>query len=267
MRNNLMKLLITTLVTIQTLIFAACNGGGGGAGGGSSAQATQVKRGPEPRPMILRNENVQSNGTRIIFLHGLSGTYDGYLAPNGIPMYIDFFKRLTDDGYEVLFFNYKDTVPPVFVNGGLEYRRYFESLLDEMIRWSNNNYGIPKKWIIGGWSLGGLHSMMALALRPNFFEGGFGVLPVVKIEAVNEFRMVQAPHFNPLNEIETLKNERIMLAWGNRDDRVDYRLTIQLKDELIQAGSTSVQGIEYPGLDHSAGVETIADAEQFIRSL
>lgn len=257
------------LTILALAILSGCNGGGGSgeSGGGSSSVETRTGLDYSPRPIIVRNESVPSNGTRIIFLHGLSGTYDGYLAPNGIPMYVDFFKRLTDDGYEILFFNYKSTVPSLFTNDGLEYRRYFEALLDEMIRWSNNNHGIPKKWIIGGWSLGGLHTLMALALRPNFFEGGFGVLPVTDIKAVNEFRMVSANHFNPLNEIQTLKNERIMLAWGNRDDRVDYRLTIQLRDELLQAGSTSIQGIEYPGLDHSAGIETIADAEAFIRSL
>jgi predicted esterase len=87
--------------------------------------------------------------------------------------------------------------------------------------------------------------------------GYFAFIPVIDPGALSWFAGLKTPHFNPLQEIPRL-HEKGFLAWGTKDEVVNFRLTEKLYEKL-KAAQAPVTGIAYEGQDHSLNSRMIHD--------
>lgn len=179
--------------------------------------------------------------SRIFLVHGLRSSEKMFAtAP-----YVTLKDGLVNSCNQVVTFSLPYAERYFFEDGGIEYRRIYKEFLDFVISDTDQKYGVTSKMIIGGVSFGGLHAMMGATIEPRFTRF-FGILPVTRIYALDEFKGLNATEFDPFNEVSALATKDGLLQYGTSDYRVDYRLTVELASNIGQ----SVQTIERIGETH-----------------
>lgn len=221
----------------------------------------------EPVPPLVFNTSYTryealnvSNGKRVYLIHGFRGDRSAYEHP----VFKPFVDDLTASGYEVITFDIPYTFPDYFNHdGGASYRAKYEEQLRTIEAQVNTDHGLLTN-IIGGFSFGGLHSMMGMSIASDLFVGYFAILPVVHMDALVEMQGTVAPLFNPMNELATLEQYPGLISWGTNDLRVNYQYSIDLVAMLNPA---NVTGIEYVGLDHTTNSQVVQDTLDWINNL
>jgi alpha-beta hydrolase superfamily lysophospholipase len=199
-----------------------------------------------------------SNGKRAYLIHG-SISYDRSQWEH--PAFRPFIDGLLNQGYEVVTFDRPDLRREYFIDGGAEYRQGFEAQLRAIYADAELNHGHMNS-ITGGFSLGGLHSMMAAVDCADLFPAYFAILPVVRLDALSELKGLNFEHFNPELLVSDLQNVNGLISWGTRDYRVDWTLSRTLSSQLPH-----VTAIEYNGLDHTTSPLVVADTLIWIHGL
>jgi hypothetical protein len=146
-----------------------------------------------------------------------------------------------------------------FIDGLLN--QGFEAQLRAIYADAELNHGHMNS-ITGGFSLGGLHSMMAAVDCADLFPAYFAILPVVRLDALSELKGLNFEHFNPELLVSDLQNVNGLISWGTRDYRVDWTLSRTLSSQLPH-----VTAIEYNGLDHTTSPLVVADTLIWIHGL
>lgn len=137
-------------------------------------------------------------------------------------------------GYEVVTYNLPPWKFEYFSrDGGLEYRLSYIQFLKWLLREFETEKG-PLPQIAGGISFGGLHAMMAVELLPGEFSAWFGGVPVVDYTALSELAGGSSEHFHPAERLDLLAATPGFLHYGEQDERVNYRLTIELIQQISQ---------------------------------
>lgn len=205
------------------------------------------------------SSTVASNGKRVYLIHGFRGNRSAYEQP----VFKPFVEDLNGAGYEVITFDLPYTYPDYFKDGGYNYRAGFESQLRTIEAKVNMDRGAMYN-IVGGFSFGGLHSMMAMSIAPDLFTAYFAILPVVHMDALIEMQGTVAPAFNPLNEVATLEQHSGLITWGTHDLRVNFNYSIELVNLMDQTNLTTH---EYVGLDHTSTPQVVLDTLTWVQSL
>jgi alpha-beta hydrolase superfamily lysophospholipase len=203
---------------------------------------------------------IASNGKRVYLIHG-SLKYSR--AQWEHPVFKPFVDALTADGFEVITFDLPHFYPEYFHDGGANYRAKFENQLRTIVANVELDHGHLDN-IVGGFSFGGLHSMMAQADMPDVFNAYFAILPVVEMTALTELKGMASSHFNPKNEVAVLETKRGLISWGTQDFRVNYQHSIDLVNLM---DPTNLTAIEYVGLNHNTTPQVVADTLAFVQSL
>lgn len=203
---------------------------------------------------------IASNGKRVYLIHGFRGDRSAYEHP----VFKPFVDDLTASGYEVITFDIPYTYPDYFNHdGGASYRAKYEEQLRTIEAQVNLDHGLLTN-IIGGFSFGGLHSMMGMSIASDLFVGYFAILPVVHMDALVEMQGTVAPLFNPMNELATLEQYPGLISWGTQDFRVNFLYSVDLVNLINPANLTA---IEYVGLDHTTNAQVVADTLAYVQSL
>jgi pimeloyl-ACP methyl ester carboxylesterase len=192
------------------------------------------------------NPSVPQVGKRLIMLHGLHGSHTALLAIHGAAQMMT---DLADHGWQVVLFELPYTQAAWFLDGGVAYRRAYQAKLEQAMTWADTTLGQVTVTVIGGVSFGGLHALMAPSLHPGV-TGYLAVLPVVAVGALTEFAGFSTPAFDPRQDVTRLAAIPGHVEWGTSDTRVDYRLTVELVAQIIQAGG-QVSVREWAGLAHT----------------
>lgn len=135
-------------------------------------------------------------------------------------------------GYEVVTYNQPAWDFKYFsTDSGLAWRNAFDQFLVYMVNKVNAEHGVIPN-ISGGVSFGGLHAMMAMELHPELFDAWFGAVPVTDYTALVELQNGSSTHFNPFLELNILRSKPGFLHYGEQDERVNFRLTIDLINQI-----------------------------------
>lgn len=238
--NNIFKILMFVSVVGLALSLTACSG-----------ELTP--------PLVFKTDYTifQAAGTKRVYLmHGFRSSRHQY----DIEPFKSFVDDLVAQGIEVVTFDTPYAYREYFLmDGGANYRKMYKEQLETIVADVEANYGV-KRSFSGGFSFGGLHAMMANVLLPNKFEAFFAALPVTDISALKEMKNVNAHQFNPL--LEDMSQLTGMVSWGTNDERVNYRLSIDLVNN-----NSNLIGIEYAGLEHESTLQVTGDAANFIGGL
>lgn len=204
---------------------------------------------------------------RIVLFNGTGGSPETYLTPPFDTM----SHALLDHGYQIVMIHIKTTSDEAclrasMADGGIAYAADWKKRVGEMLDAMDLNFGTVSTTVIGGFSLGGLHSLMAVELLPGRFTAWFGYKPVTKLSALSEFSDMDVPYFNPLVDDSALAQTPGYLAWSDDDTRTDANLTIGLYNDL-QAKSAPIEGTDYPGEEHNLSSAAIGDITTWLLTL
>lgn len=208
----------------------------------------------------LYSPTVPSNGKRVYLIHG-SLKYSRVQWEH--PVFKPFVDNLVANGYEVITFDLPHFYSEYFYDGGLNYRAGFQNQLRTIISNVETDHGVMNS-IVGGFSFGGLHAMIAMSDISDIFQAYFAILPVVEMTALTELKGMASTHFNPKHEIAVLETKPGLISWGTLDFRVNYQHSIDLVNLMNPANVTA---IEYVGLDHTTNPQVVADTLTWIQGL
>lgn len=195
-------------------------------------------------------------GQRVFLIHG---GFNGSSQDWDVEPFLTFRLTLQKAGLQLITFDLPHMRDYHMKDGGLDYRVKFTEQLNFIYQKVELDLGSAKETIVGGFSLGGLHSMMAMVLTKDLFSRYFSILPVTDLAWMPEIRF-DVPAFNPFNEVYSLKDFKGYITWGTADERVNFRLTKDLAEKL----NDSVETHEYVGLDHSTTPEVAADTANWV---
>src|SRR5574343_564254 len=158
---------------------------------------------------------------RIYLAHGFGGNKDTYKNEP----FKSWIQDLNLKGYDVVAYNLPSL--DLLKASSFLYRHEFKRTMIILFSNVESSYGhLPS--ITGGVSFGGLHAMMSKILLPNYFDSYFAHLPVTDFTALDELKTFDSTYFNPLNEYKDLIDKNGLIIYGNIDERVNFRLTIDL---------------------------------------
>jgi pimeloyl-ACP methyl ester carboxylesterase len=204
-----------------------------------------------------------SNGKRAYLIHG-SISYDRSQWEHSA--FRPFIDGLLNQGYEVVTFDRPTIHREYFIDGGLEYREGFENQLRTIYADAELNHGSMTS-ITGGFSLGGLHSMIAAVDCADLFTAYFAILPVVRMDALSELQGMPLGFFNPQIHAIELSQMSGLISWGTLDYRVDWTQSRDLSAGISNINASNLTAIEYVGLDHSTTPKVVADTLAWISGL
>lgn len=208
---------------------------------------------------ITQDLTVPFNGKRIYLLHGFLG--NRHFWDNGI--YKTLKQDLINSGYQIITFDLPYTKDYFFFDGGKLYRKLYEQQVRAIKQNVEQELGLASKNIIGGFSFGGLHSLMGQALMSDLFESYFAVLPVVRLSAIKEMQGISTEHFNPVSEIQTFNTKSGLLIWANNDTRVGNEYTEALFNKLINMGAP-VSYYESIGTGHAMTMNILNETKNWL---
>lgn len=200
------------------------------------------------------------NGKRAYLIHG-SLNYSRVQWQH--PLFAPFVAGLRAQGFSVVLFDLPAFYREYLDDQGLAYRKGFETQFRTIEGLVSQAEGAPTENIVGGFSFGGLHSMMAQVLAPDLFSAYFAILPVVDMTVLEELQGLNASAFNPALE-PTLSGHKGLITWGTHDERVNFRLSSKL---VMDMNSPLVSAIEYVGLGHTTTPLLINDTLNWTSSL
>lgn len=148
------------------------------------------------------------------------------------------------------------------VRGNIGYWEGY-SQIEAAKMWAAKNYVDAERMAIWGWSYGGFMTLKTLELDAGkTFKYGMAVAPVTDwrfYDSVYTERYMHTPQTNPEGyqnaSISNMKglasNVRFLVMHGFSDDNVHFQNTLQLLDNLDQAGVTNYDVHVFPDSDHS----------------
>lgn len=197
-----------------------------------------------------------ATGQRAFLIHG---GFNGSRNDWNVEPFLTFRETLQAAGIELITFDLPHMRDYHMLDGGAAYRAGFEAQLRQIHESVELERGAATETLVGGFSLGGLHTLMSIALCPDLFNRYFAILPVTELSWMPEIKF-DTPDFNPFNEITNLKTKQGLMSWGTLDERVNFRLSIELADDI----GASVHTIEYEGLDHTTTPQVASDTADWI---
>lgn len=198
---------------------------------------------------------------RILLFHGVNSSHEMFLEPP----FDEMSAALLDAGFQLVLMEVIDSrvsaecFAAEFVEHGAVYRHRWRARLEAALDDMDALYG-PSVTIIGGFSLGGLHSLMGAELLPERFQGYFAFKPVVELARLSEYAAIDASRFDPRENPAALRAIPGFLSWADDDPRVGPDLTRALCPDV---GATCAS---YPGTAHSTNPDGVSDLTDWLLS-
>lgn len=174
-------------------------------------------------------------------------------------------EELNAAGIDVIIFTLPYFEASMMADDGVSYRALYEYRLHRIMKISDDVFGCPYTRTIIGNSFGGLHALMGASLMSKI-DSYFAMISCTRIKALWEYSTLEANHFNPFNELATLKLKKGVITWGTTDDRIDWTLEVSLYNQLNALGANITP---YPmiGVGHDVNQDQIDLAVDFVLSL
>lgn len=149
-----------------------------------------------------------------ILIHGIWS--DKTLWDYGLGL--DIKNSFIENNYKVVTFTFPNTTDETFLDAGLIYRLHYISFLNWLISDLKKN-SVVEKIIIGGFSFGGLHAMVAASDIKEIKEY-FAIMPSMDLSKI--IKGISNSNFYPSNN--NMVNKKGFVISGSKDDLVDYKL-------------------------------------------
>lgn len=181
--------------------------------------------------------NLCAQKKRLYITHGFGGNKDVY----DTEPFADWIINIRQACFEIVSYDLpRGDYNRHFVNGGLDYKNSFVAYLTSLKSSIEQSRGLADINLVGGVSFGGLHSMMSVELIGGF-DGFFSLKPVTDYTALYELtEKTTSENFNVFNDYQNLAPVRGLIIYGDQDYRVNYRLTLYLKELLDALPSSNV---------------------------
>jgi pimeloyl-ACP methyl ester carboxylesterase len=202
---------------IVFLVFLASCGHGANSGG-SSANC--------PESQFKKEYNVFGNSTkRVVLSHGVWDSANFWNIGYGV----DLRNALVAKGFQVITYTYPNTTDSTWDNGAVCYRKDFVDFSNWMISDLDSKYGPKTEMIFGGFSFGGLHSIIGASAIVKV-DRYFGMLPAVDMRVI--YKNVNMKHFNAKSEQAALANKDGLIISGDQDTVANHLLSEQWAAEM-----------------------------------
>lgn len=203
---------------------------------------------------------------RVLMFNGVGTFPEAYLMSPYQNLATDFLTN----GYQMILVMIDSSIDPLcfidfFHDDGSQYALYWKNRVSNILSTFDKMSGPVKTTLVGGFSLGGIHALMAVELLPGRFDGFFAYEPVVHLNAVLEFSALNTPKFDTYFDLNTLAKPIGYIAWGTLDHRVNWTLDKQLYEDL-KTLNADVHGKEWSGIEHEAHQEQIDDIQKWFDS-
>lgn len=208
---------------------------------------------------VITNDSIKP-AKRLYLIHGLRSSKEMWTKEP----YKTFIASLDAKGIQTIAITLPYAQGAMFADGGMKYALEYKLFVASLLERINAKYGVADETLVGGISFGGLHALMAVELMPSAFNAYFAVVPVVGIGALDEFKGIQTPAFNPLANPRYLAAKPGLIIWGNQDMRVDYRLTQVLADNILDNSPVSFEAIEVQGMGHTSRPENLEQVATWV---
>lgn len=164
-----------------------------------------------------KNYSVYGSGdNRVILIHGIwsdkSYWETGYAK--------ELKEKLVENNFQVITFTFPNTTDETWVNNGLTYRRSYLNYMNWLLKDLDDKYPISGNNIVGGFSFGGLHAMVA-ASDIEEINNYFAIMPSMDISRV--VKNVSNKNFYPIDS--KLINKSGFVISGSKDTLVNYKLS------------------------------------------
>lgn len=176
---------------------------------------------------------------RVYLIHGFYGQGSDYLTNENLNI---IFNDAIEKDYQVVLFSYPHMRNATFSNAGLDYQNRFKAFMTWMLSDVDAKYGIASENVVIGVSLGGLHSLMTAGLFSDYFDRYAAIVPVTDPTALKELSSVDSNHFNALNFAGSIDKIPGLITYSLDDERVNFRLTEILINDLLNAEVHSTIG-------------------------
>jgi dienelactone hydrolase len=200
---------------------------------------------------------------RALLIHGLTTDHTQYFSfpPAYIPDY------LWRNGWQIIFIDLQHTRDYIKLKEILtpQYRDYWQERLSKIYAFSEARFGKSEKFVVGGISWGGLHSLMAAALLPQI-SAYFALIPVVDISLLDSFAEIHLQNFSPSMELDKLKQVPGYLAWGGRDAVVNPSAVDKFASQIKESGAR-VELHRYNDIPHDTPEGLISDLNLWLEKL
>lgn len=167
----------------------------------------------------------------------------------------DLVDGLVKLGHQVITYSYPNTDENTFNNNGICYRKNFINFYNWMLLDIEKNHGM-KKFISGGFSFGGLHSIIATSEIDKLYYY-FGIMPTMDINVV--MKHANTKYFRAENEKHNLKYKKGFIISGLQDNIARHELSKKWSDEM----GLSVQHL-YVDLDHRLNDEIVNEVIKWV---
>lgn len=164
------------------------------------------------------------NIKRVYLFHGLGNSWEQWSTP----IYSSFVYALVNQGYDVIMINIDYAKQTQYLYTML--KDYSDVLYSDwiarIIRIKTSieyQYGDANTNVVVGVSFGGLHAL--LAATTHKFDKYIALLPVIRMQALDEFTDTNPIYFNADTYTRKLRREIGYIGYGTADTRVDYTLT------------------------------------------
>lgn len=183
---------------------------------------------------------------RIFLFHGLRADRSYWQEPPRDQM----IARLMANGFQIFAFDLPYARADFFKDGGTTYCSQFLHWFRETRKKIATSFGAAREEIVIGESWGGLHALIAAA--GSDVQGYAALYPVVDISRLQEFWMVRNANCDPVAAASILANRNGFLSWGTADDRVDFRKTLDLANQIRSFDQSRLSTFAFEGADHGS---------------
>lgn len=190
------------------------------------------------------------NGKRFIFIHGSFDTnhVDGLMSN---PDWYNIVRTLNNLGWQVIEFDRPSgDVDQFNSDNGQSYAQNYSNKLDQIVSCTDATYGKATQWSIGGVSYGGLHTLMGVILKPNFFYKYLALVPVVEIGWLTQFNGYEPSYFDPTLSPQSFKNVQGYIGYSTNDMTVNFILTQNFITQIRNFGA-NVQITQFINAGHT----------------
>jgi predicted esterase len=200
---------------------------------------------------------------RIYLLHG-------YGADNQVFLQEPFkawIEDLKSKGFEIVTFDLPTPQREFFYfDGGKAYGEFYIAKL----KYTKTAYEIANgkadKNILGGISYGGYLALMGIEKTNDLFDAYFASMPVVEVGALEELSGVSNTQFHPESDLNTLAKTPGFIQWGTKDERVNYRFTLKLVEEL-QSINAHLTAKDAGPIEHISTPETLSNITKWLTNI
>lgn len=189
---------------------------------------------------------------RIYLLYGYGGKSDFLHEP-----FKFWIEDLKDKGFEIVTFDLPKPEREFFYfDGGKAYGEFYIAKLKAIKTAYEIANGKADKNILGGISYGGFLAFMGIERTNGLFDAYFASMPVVEVGALDELSGVSNHQFHPESDLPALAKTPGFIQWGTKDERVNYRYTVKLVEQL-QTLNAPLTATDAGPIGHTSTAETL----------